>query len=64
MAKLGDLNLAKGKSKMRFIKIQYIDCIYCHQQYDIARESGKAKKNQAKNIFCPRCGNKVGSLSK
>jgi len=38
-----------------------IICINCHCNYDLSKAEGQSRRLNRKEIYCPKCKEKVGS---
>jgi len=47
---------------MKKISQCYLTCPECKEEYDMSLLSLKAKRQRRKNLYCPRCGYRVGKL--
>lgn len=39
-----------------------LTCFHCKNKYDMAKLSLEVQNKRQKNIYCPNCGKKVGTL--
>ena len=40
----------------------YLTCSECKEEYNMSELSLKVKRQKRKNLYCPKCGYRVGTL--
>ena len=41
----------------------YLICRHCKREYDMSQVSLEGRRKNQRNLYCPYCGKKVGTLN-